>query len=114
MRKPTLFILAAVIAAAPAAAQQTNQVTAIDPLATNTADPSLSPGAVDGSAGASAPMNGLAPGPTATTTTMVAPTAEAPGVIDATVTPETGEGAGFPWGVLGLLGLLGLIGRFRS
>lgn len=115
MRHLTLFILAAGIAAAPAAAQQTGETAAIDPLATETADPSLPAGTIDTSAGASAPMNGLAPGPTAiTTTTAAPPTAEAPGVIDATVTPETGEGGGFPWGVLGLLGLLGLIGRFRS
>lgn len=112
MRQLTLIILAAGIAAAPAAAQQTGETTAVDPLATNNADPSLSAGAVDTSAGATAPMNGLAPGPTATTAT-IPPTAEAPGVTDATVTPETNEGPGFPWGLLGLLGLAGLIGRFR-
>lgn len=113
MRQLTLFILAAGIAAAPAAAQQTGETNAMEPVVTNNADPSLSADPLDNSAGANAPMNGLAVDP-APTMTAIPPTAEAPGLTDATVTPETGEDAGFPWGILGLLGLLGLIGRFRS
>lgn len=105
MRQLTLFLLAATIATTPAAAAQ--NTTAPSGIAGAEAD--MAANATD-----AATVNGLAADP-ALTTPAVPPTAEAPGVTDAVVTPRTGEsGSGFPWGLLGLLGLVGLIGRFRS
>ena len=112
MRRLTFVLLAATVAATPAAAQQTTETPATDTAAVNQADPSLAPDAVDTNMGLNATMPGLAGGPQeAQGPSTVAP---APDMIDATVTPETNEGPGFPWGILGLLGLVGLIGRFRS
>ena len=97
MRKVTCFVLAAVLAAAPASAQN-------EPVAEN---------AVDMNAEATAPtgnevvvandVTALPPEPVATTET--APTAEP--------APAPRSSGGFPWGVIGLVGLVGLLGRRR-
>jgi hypothetical protein len=92
-----LILAAALVASAPAGAQDAN----------NTADANaVAPAAPVTDVNATAPVapdaNAVAPiaEPTTTTTTDVT-TAPA---------PEEKKG-GFPWGVLGLLGLLGLIPR---
>lgn len=104
MRNTTLFILAAALVAAPAAAQE--NVAAPSGIAGPEAD--MAANATD-----AATMNGITADPALATPT-APPAVEDPEATDATVTPETGEGSGFPWGLLGLLGLVGLIGRFRS
>lgn len=104
MRQLTLLLLAGMIAATPAVAQNAAAPNEID-------DPQAEMVTNDTGAATTDP---IAPDP-ALTTPATPPTVEAPGVSDATVTPETGENrGGFPWGLLGLLGLAGLIGRSRS
>ena len=112
MRRATLVLLAAMITATPATAQQSPDNMTMDPATTDIADPSLSAGANEMNAGVGTDMPGLAGGPQEIQGP--ATTAPAPDLTDVTVTPETGEGPGFAWGLLGLLGLAGLIGRFRS
>lgn len=105
MRKTTLFLLAATVAAMPATAQA--NATAPTGIAGPEANMATN-------ATGEATANGLAADP-GLTTPAAPPALEDPAATDATVTPETGEGGGgFPWGLLGLLGLAGLIGRFRS
>ena len=109
MRRPILILIAATTIAAPAAAQTDNA--ASDNIAVM-ADPetNIATNATD-----AATLNGMTGDPALQSAPPVTTTSEAPGVTDATVTPDTGEdGGGFPWGLLGILGLLGLIGRFRS
>jgi hypothetical protein len=103
MRHFTLIIFAAALAAAPAAAQETNEAA----VPSNIAGPEANMAA---NATDVATANGLTTSPPPPAVPTVE---EAPGVTDATVT-SNGEKAGFPWGLLGLLGLVGLIGRFRS
>ena len=98
MRKVTCFVLAAVLAAAPASAQN-------EPVAEN---------AVDMNTEATVPagndvmvandLTALPPEPVATTDT--APPAAEPA-------PAPRSSGGFPWGVIGLVGLVGLMGRRR-
>lgn len=102
MQRLTLALVVASIAAAPAAAQD-NTAQMADP------DTNIAVNATD-----EATLNGLAADPAATDPAAMPPVAEAPGLTDATVTPETNDGGSFPWGLLGLLGLVGLIGRMRS
>ena len=99
MRKVTCFVLAAVLAAAPASAQN-------EPVADN---------AVDMNAATTPPMgndvvaaNDVAALPPAqpVATTETAPPAAEPA-------PAPRSRGGFPWGVIGLVGLVGLLGRRR-
>lgn len=97
MRKVTCFVLAAVLAAAPASAQN-------ETVADN---------AVDMNAETTVPAgndvmvaNDVAALPTEpVATTETAPAAEPP--------PAPRSSGGFPWGVIGLVGLIGLLGRKR-
>ena len=96
MRKVTCFVLAAALAAAPAAAQnETAPENAVDMNATTTLP-------VDENAMVAA--NDVAALPPAE------PVAAEP---VATPAPERRSGGGFPWGVIGLVGLVGLLGRRR-
>jgi len=92
---PVMFA-AALVAAGPAVAQDTNNTAAAAPTA------------VDANAATPTDMNAATP---MATNDLAAP---APEVTTTTVTSQqTSEkkGGGFPWGVLGLLGLIGLIPR---
>jgi len=98
MRKVTCFVLAAVLAAAPASAQN---------------EPVTADNAADVNAAATVPAGNdilppndvaaLPPEPVATTET-------APAAAPA---PAPRSSGGFPWGVIGLVGLVGLLGRRR-
>ena len=96
MRKVTCFVLAAVLAAAPAAAQN-------EPVAEN---------AVDANAATTLPVDANA---TVATNDVAAlppaePLADEPVAAPA---PAPRSSGGFPWGVIGLVGLVGLLGRRR-
>ena len=89
-------IAAAVMTAAPAFAQDTNNTAATAPPAAATTDMN----ATD--------MNATAP--VATNDTVPIATATPPADMDQTTVADEHK-SGFPWGVLGLLGLIGLIPR---
>jgi len=97
MRFAIAAIVAAALAASPAAAQDYNEVNTAVP--SNVAENAVGNVAVE----PAMPMD--------------APVTTAP-VDEAVVTPETeradGRDAGFPWGLIGLIGLLGLLGRSRG
>ena len=96
MRKVTCFVLAAALAAAPAAAQN-------EPVAEN---------AVDANAATTLPVDANAT--VATNDVAALPPAEP--VVDEPVAapaPAPRPSGGFPWGVIGLVGLIGLLGRKR-
>jgi MYXO-CTERM domain-containing protein len=97
MRNATVFILAAALVAAPAAAQNdtnasmdaanvaaTNDVTAVDANAAMTANTAVEPG----------------------------PLPDEPAAVPPPPPPRPRE-RGFPWGAIGLVGLVGLLGRRR-
>ena len=97
MRKLTCFVLAAVLAAAPASAQN-------EPVADN---------AVDMNAETTVPMgndvmvaNDVTALPPASPSR---PTDTAPPAAEPAPAPRSS--GGFPWGVIGLVGLVGLLGR---
>jgi hypothetical protein len=96
MRKVTCFVLAAALAAAPAAAQ-------------NETAPE---NAVDMNAATSVPVDANAM--LATNDVAALPPAE-PVAAEPVAAParERRSGGGFPWGVIGLVGLIGLLGRKR-
>jgi hypothetical protein len=113
MRTTALMITAAaLLAAAPAAAQ--NETDATGAMPENTASGTV-PGAgtmnnLDSDATvATGPTNGLTAGPGA------APATTQPGAVDTAYgEPTQRENNRFPWGLLGLLGLAGLLGRKRD
>lgn len=109
MRKLTLILVAAALAGAPAAAQEANNAATEAPSGIAGPDANMATNATD-----AATLNGMTGDPALANAPAVPTTTEAPGVTDAMVTPDTGEGGGFPWGLLGLIGLVGLIGRLRS
>jgi hypothetical protein len=90
-----VMIAAALVAAGPAAAQDTNNMAAAAPapIDANVAAP-------DANAVAAMPVNDVAPAPEVTTND-----------TDTSQQSTESHGSGFPWGVLGLLGLIGLIPR---
>lgn len=95
-----LMIAVALTAAAPAAAQGTDNAVNAD---TNVATVSNDTAATDNVANDSAMMaNDLT----------AAPATDQP--VEATTEPAPAKKGGFPWGVLGLLGLVGLIGRRKG
>ncbi len=96
MRKVTCFVLAAALAAAPAAAQ-------------NETAPE---NAVDANAATTLPVDENAM--VATNDVAVLPPAE-PVATEPVAAPTPAERSrgGFPWGVIGLVGLIGLLGRRR-
>ena len=97
MRNVTCFVLAASLAAAPAAAQ--NEI-----VADNAVDANVAVMPVDNTAMAANDMAALPPPPeTVTTDTTTEPVAA----------PERRSSRGFPWGAIGLVGLIGLLGRKR-
>lgn len=102
MRRPILVLFAAAMIAGPAVAQTdnvaaTNDMAAPDAnMATNADDATLN--------GMTADPNLVMPLP---------PVTEDP-VADTAMVPDSDDGGGFPWGLLGILGLIGLVGRFRS
>ena len=99
MRNVTCFVLAAALAAVPAAAQnETAPENAVDANATNMTLPA------DNGIVATNDMNAVAPVPV-TTDTAVPPAAEP--------APVERSRGGFPWGIIGLVGLVGLLGRRR-
>ena len=112
MRIGTALLVAAAIAATPAAAQETGGTTGMDAVNANNADPQLAGNTVDTSAGANPQLNGLAatPGTPVNATTTAPPTM---GDTAAATGGQQRENRGFPWGLLGLLGLLGFLGRSR-
>jgi len=89
---------AALMAAGPAVAQDTNNAAAAAPVATS--DANVAANATDVNAVAPAPGNEVAPAPE-------------PALTDSDTSQQPAEknSGGFPWGVLGLVGLLGLIPR---
>jgi hypothetical protein len=96
MRKVTCFVLAAALAAAPAAAQ--NEVAAEN--------------AVDANASTTMPVDANAM--VATNDVAALPPAEPVAAEPAAApAPERRSGGGFPWGAIGLVGLIGLLGRRR-
>jgi MYXO-CTERM domain-containing protein len=98
MRKVTCFVLAAVLAAAPASAQN-------EPVADNTADVNAATTVpVGNDVMVANDVTALPPEPVATTET--APPEAEPA-------PAPRSRGGFPWGVIGLVGLVGLLGRRR-
>ena len=101
MRATLSVLIASAIVAAPAVAQEANNIAVPDEnIATNATNEAIA--------------NGLTAGPEATTAPAVPPVFEDEEVTDATVTPESDGGGGLPWGLLGLLGLIGLLGRRRT
>lgn len=93
MRNATVFILAAALVAAPAAAQNdtnaagvtaANDVAAVDANAAMTTNTAVEPGPLPDETAAPAPPP-----------------------------PARPQERGFPWGVIGLVGLVGLLGRKR-
>ena len=97
MRNAIVLVLAATLAAAPAAAQNEVMDNAVDANASNMAMPA------ENGTKAVNDMAALPPEPITTETTEPAP---APA-------PAERSGGGFPWGVIGLVGLVGLMGRKR-
>ena len=99
MRKVTCFVLAAVLAAAPASAQN-------EPVAEN---------AVDMNAEATVPAGNDVM--VANDLTALPPAARRNAPIrrprPAEPAPAPRSSGGFPWGVIGLVGLVGLMGRRR-
>ena len=91
---PVMFA-AALVAAGPAVAQDTNNTAAAAPTAVdaNAATPA------DMNAATPMAANDMAPPPEVTTT------------ADTSEQTSEKKSGGFPWGVLGLLGLIGLIPR---
>ena len=99
MRKVTCFVLAAVLAAAPASAQN-------EPVADNTADVNAATTVpVGNDVVVGNDVIALPPEPVTTTDTAMPPAAEP--------APAPRSRGGFPWGVIGLVGLVGLLGRRR-
>ena len=97
MRKVTCFVLAAVLAAAPASAQ--NETVADNAVDMNAETPVPAGNDV-------VVANDVAALPTEpVATTETAPAAEP--------APAPRSSGGFPWGVIGLVGLIGLLGRKR-
>ena len=96
MRKVTCFVLAAALAAAPAAAQ--NETAPENAVDTNAAT------IVPVDANATVATNEVAALPPAE------PVAAEPVAAPA---PERRSSSGFPWGAIGLVGLIGLLGRRR-
>lgn len=103
MRHVAILIAAAAFAAGPALAQPAESMDNV--VAANAVDPALAAG--------DPAMDSNAVDPLAEPADL-APTMAAPGLDDATVTPDDDDDGGFPWGLVGLVGLIGLIGRFRS
>jgi MYXO-CTERM domain-containing protein len=105
MGKTTIFILAALMAVAPATAQ--NATNAVEVNTTN--ETMNSAAAVPGTA--TAPANGLAPAPAEPA---AAPTT-APNTADQTAGSDgrRNRDSRIPWGLVGLVGLVGLLGRRR-
>jgi hypothetical protein len=97
-----LMIAVALTAAAPAAAQGTDNTV----NAAEVAPPASSDPAATDAVGNDTMTTGVANDMTAM------PPADQP--IEATTEPAPAKPASFPWGVLGLLGLVGLIGRKRG
>jgi len=99
MRKVTCFVLAAVLAAAPASAQN-------EPVADN---------AVDMNAATTAPLGNEVVANDVATLPPAEPveTSETAPLPDAAPAPAPRSSGGFPWGVIGLVGLVGLLGRKR-
>jgi hypothetical protein len=97
-----LMIAIALTAAAPAAAQGTDNAV--------NADTAAAPATNDAAAADAAVNDTMTTGMTNDMSAM--PAADQP--IEATTEPAPAKPAGFPWGVLGLLGLVGLIGRKRG
>ena len=95
MRNVTCFVLAAALAAAPAAAQN-------ETVADNAVDANLAVMPVDNTTMAANDMAALPPETVTTETTEPAAAPE----------PKRRSG-GFPWGAIGLVGLIGLLGRKR-
>jgi MYXO-CTERM domain-containing protein len=96
MRRVTCFVLAAALAAAPAAAQN-------EPVAEN---------AVDATATTTLPVDENAT--VATNDVAALPPAEPVAAEPvAAPAPAPRSSGGFPWGVIGLVGLVGLLGRRR-
>jgi hypothetical protein len=99
MRKVTCFVLAAVLAAAPASAQN-------EPVADNAVDMNAATTAPLGNEVVANDVAALPPAePVETTETAPLP--------DAAPAPAPRSSGGFPWGVIGLVGLVGLLGRKR-
>ena len=100
MQKVTCFVLAAVLAAAPASAQN-------EPVAENAVDMNAATTAPAGNDVVAAnDVAALPPAePVATTETAPLP--------DAEPAPARRSSGGFPWGAIGLVGLVGLLGRRR-
>jgi MYXO-CTERM domain-containing protein len=100
MRNISIFVVAAALAAAPAAAQDMNNTATAMPDANATApatDVNMTNDVV------------LAPGEGTAVAPMEPITTEPLG----TAPVERDDDRGFPWGLLGLLGLAGLLGRAR-
>ena len=92
---PVMFA-AALVAAGPAVAQDTNNTAAAAPTA------------VDANAATPTDMNAATP---MATNDLAAPAPEVTTTTDTSQQTSEKRGGGFPWGVLGLLGLIGLIPR---
>lgn len=97
-----LMIAIALTAAAPAAAQGTDNTVNADAVAA----PASNDAAAADAAANDSMMTGMANDMTAM------PPADQP--VEATTEPAPAKKGSFPWGVLGLLGLVGLIGRKRA
>ncbi|MCH8615329.1 WGxxGxxG-CTERM domain-containing protein [Sphingomonas sp. SM33] len=99
MRNATVFILAAALIAAPAAAQ--NDTNASTDAANVTATNDVS--AVDANAAMAANTVAVEPGPLPDESAAAPPPPP----------PPPPRERGFPWGAIGLVGLVGLLGRRR-
>ena len=99
MRRIIVLALAATLVAAPASAQEANQV-----------DPAEA--ASNAEAGPEAALNDVALPPTDEAVT-VAPAPVEP-VYEPETAPARDDDDDFPWGLIGLVGLVGLLGRVRS
>ena len=98
MRKVTCFVLAAVLAAAPASAQN-------EPVADNAVDMNAATTPSMGNDDVAANDVAALPPAEPVETTETAP------LPDAAPAPAPRSSGGFPWGVIGLVGLVGLLGR---
>ena len=108
MRSTAMWLVAAALAAAPAAAQNTMEANAVDANVANVTATAPVPD------NAAVPANDMtAPAPPATGVTTAPPGTPPTAGDDAYVTGDRDRG-GFPWGLVGLVGLVGLLGRRRS
>ena len=106
MRLTLSLAVAALLAATPAVAQNTEEPAVnADTTATN----AVGTNDVTGNVAMTPPDAAAAPG----TQTATLPPDSSTAAVDTAVTRDR-EGHGFPWGVFGLVGLIGLLGRKRA